>query len=225
MKRSLSRTLYLIGLGIIIVALILLGVSLIGSTASADGSSGSIGNPVLFSIALFLMFAAAIPALVAWIGALVKMAQLSRWGWFVCLFFFSGISMLIYIFAGPETPAVPQGVAYVQQPYAQPQYPQQPYGQPQYPQQPYAQPQYPQQPQQPYAQPQYPQQPYGQQQSYDQPQQPYGQYPEQPPPSPWLMLTKRITWSLRRINCQQERNEYIHLYSFLRAVTSEAFPT
>ena len=186
MKRSLSRTLYLIGLGIVIVASILLGVSLIGSTASADGSSGSIGNPVLFSIALFLMFAAAIPALVAWIGALVKMAQLSRWGWFVCLFFFSGISMLIYIFAGPETPAVPQGGAYVQQPYGQPQYPQQPqqpYGQPQYPQQPYGQPQYPQQP---YGQPQYPQQPqqpYGQQQSYDQPQQPYGQYPEQPPPS------------------------------------------
>ena len=172
MKRSLSRLLYLIGLGIVIVAGILLGVSLIGSTASADGSSGSIGNPVLFSIALFLMFAAAIPALVAWIGALVKMAQLSRWGWFVCLFFFSGITMLIYIFAGPETPATSQGVGvtYVQQPY---------------PQQPYGQPQYPQQSQQPYGQPQYPQQsqqPYGQQ-SYDQPQQPYGQYPEQPPPN------------------------------------------
>ncbi len=174
MKRSLSRTLYLIALGIGIVATILLFVSLIGSTPTTDTSQGSIGNPVLFGISLFLLFASAIPALVAWIGALVKMAQLSRWGWFVCLFFFSGITMLIYIFAGPETPAVPQGAAYVQ-----PQYPQQqPYGQPQYappPQQPYGQ--YPQQPQQPYGQQQYPQQ------SYDQPQQPYGQYPEQPPPS------------------------------------------
>ena len=181
MKRSLSRTLYLIALGISIVGIILLFVSLIGSTPTTDTSSGSIGNPVLFGIALFLMFASAIPALIAWIGALVKMAQLSRWGWFVCLFFFSGIAMLIYIFAGPETPAVPQGagVPYVQQPYGQPQYPQQPqqlYGQQQYPQQPYGQPQYPQQPQQLYGQ-QY------QQQSYDQPQQSYGQYPEQPPPN------------------------------------------
>ena len=158
MKRSLSRTLYLIALGISIVGIILLFVSLIGSTPTTDTSSGSIGNPVLFGIALFLMFASAIPALVAWIGALVKMAQLSRWGWFVCLFFFSGIAMLIYIFAGPETPAVPQGAGlpYVQQSYGQPQYPQQP--------------------QQLYGQ-QY------QQQSYDQPQQSYGQYPEQLPPN------------------------------------------
>ena len=179
MKRSLSRTLYLIGLVMIIVASILLGVSLIGSTASTAESSGSIGNPVLFGISLFLMFVAAIPLIVAWI---VKMAQLSRWGWFVCLFFFSGITMLVYIFAGPETPAVPQGAGapYVQQPFGQPQYPPQP-------QQPYGQPQYPPQPQQPYGQPQYPPQSYGQQQfqqqAYDQPQQPYRQYPEQPPPS------------------------------------------
>ncbi len=178
MKRSLSRLLYLIGLGITIVAGILLGVSLIGSTTSTDAygaSTGSIGNPVLFGIALFLMFAAAIPLLIAWIGALVKMAQLSRWGWFVCLFFFSGITMLIYIFAGPETPAVSQVVV---APYGQPYppQPQQPYGQQQYPeQQPYGQ--YPQQ--QPYGQQQYPQ--YPQQQAYDQPQQSYGQYPEQPP--------------------------------------------
>ena len=167
MSRSLSRTLYLIGLGITVLGLILLGVSLIGSTASTETSSGSIGNPVLFSISVFLMLAASIPLLVAWIGALVKLAQLSRWGWFVCMFFFSGITMLIYIFAGPDTPATPQGIGapYVQQPY-----PQQPYSQPQYPQQqPY--------PQQSYGQPQYGQQ------SYQQPQQSYGQYPEQPPPN------------------------------------------
>jgi len=169
MKRSLSRTLYLIGLGILIVAFILLGVSLVGSTASTATSQGSIGNPVLFFISIVLFFVAAVPMVVAWIGALVKMAQLSRWAWFVCLFFFSGIGMLVYIFAGPETPAVSQGVGvpYVQQPYPPPQ-------------QPYGQPQYPPPPQQPYGQPQ---QPYSQQQSYDQPQQPYGQYPEQPPPN------------------------------------------
>ena len=153
MKRSLSRTLYLIALGIAVVGTILLFVSLIGSTPSTATSQGSIGNPVLFGISLFLICASAIPGAIAWIGALVKMAQLSRWGWFVCLIFFSGITMLIYIFAGPETPAVPQVAGA-------------PYGQPQYPQS-----------QQPYGQPQY------QQPSYDQPQQTYGQYPEQPPPN------------------------------------------
>jgi len=175
MKRSLSRTLYLIALGIAVVGTILLFVSLVGSTPSTATSQGSIGNPVLFGISLFLMFASAIPAVVAWIGALVKMAQLSRWGWFVCLIFFSGITMLIYIFAGPETPAASQvaGAPYGQ-PY--PLQPQQPYGQPQQPQQPYGQPPYPQS-QQPDGQPQY------QQPSYDQPQQSYGQYPEQPPPN------------------------------------------
>ena len=178
MSKSLSRTLYLIGLGLTIVATILLLVSIfVGNTfqTGPDGTTtGSIGNPVLFGISIFLMIVAAIPLLVSWIGALVKMAQLSRWGWFICLFFFNGITMLVYIFAGPETSAVPQVVG---APYGQPYpvQPQQPYGQPQYPQQPYGQPQY-QQPQQPYGQPQYPQQ-----QAYDQPQQQYGQYPEQPP--------------------------------------------
>ncbi len=157
MRKSLSRNLYLIGLGVVILGVILLSVSVIGSTQN------SIGNPVLFGISLFVIIAAAITMVVAWIGALVKLAQLSRWGWFVCMFFFSGITMLVYIFAGPETPAVQQGVPGA--PYMQQPYPQQPYGQPQYP------------PQQPYPQ----QQQYGPQ-SYEQPQQSYGQYPEQLPP-------------------------------------------
>ena len=178
MSKSLSRTLYLIGLGLVIIATILLLVSIfVGNTfqTGPDGNTtGSIGNPVLFGTSIILMIVAAIPLLISWIGALVKMAQLSRWGWFICLFFFHGISMLVYIFAGPETPAVPQVVG---APYGQPYpvQPQQPYGQPQYPPQPYGQPQY-QQPQQPYGQPQYPQQ-----QAYEQPQQSYGHYPEQPP--------------------------------------------
>ena len=169
MSRALSRNLYLIGIGVMIVGFILLGVSFIGSTPSTETSSGSIGNPALFGISLFLVFAASIPMIVAWIVALVKLAQLSRWGWFVCMFFFSGITMLIYIFAGPDTPATPQGVQGV--PYVQQPYPQQPYGQ--------GQQQYPQSSQ-------YPQQQYGQQyqqQSYEQPQQSYGQYPDQPPPN------------------------------------------
>jgi hypothetical protein len=146
MRKSLSRNLYLIGLGIAILATILLFAGLAGSQTSIDPSTGystvtSVGNPVLLGISIFLYVIGGIINLIAWVGALVKTAQLGRWGWFICLLLFSGITMLIYIFAGPETPAVSQAAvgAYPQQGYPQPGYPQQGYPQPGYPQQGYPQ--------------------------------------------------------------------------------------
>lgn len=178
MEKSLTRTLYLIGAGLLIVSMVLLGVSFIGGTTSADGSA-TIGNPALFGVATFMMFVSGVPMLIAWIGALVKMAQLQRWGWFICLLLLSGITLLVYIFAGPETPA-PSALA-VQGGMTPPQYP--PYQQ--YPQQP----QYPQYPQQPNQYPgQYPnvnQPPYGAPQQ-GQDQYPYTSYPRNDaPPSPY----------------------------------------
>jgi hypothetical protein len=38
---------------------------------------------------------------VAWIGALIRTAQSGRWGWFVLLLLFSGVSLLIYLLWGP----------------------------------------------------------------------------------------------------------------------------
>jgi hypothetical protein len=174
-SRSLSRNLYLIGLGIIIVATILIFAGLAGSQTTTDASGythvTSVGNPALLGISIFLFVIAGLIDLVAWVGALVKTAQLGRWGWFICLLLFSGITMLIYIFAGPQTPAYTQVQAGYppQQGYPpQPGYPpQQGYSQqggyPQqgYPQQGgYPQPGYP--PQQGYPQSGYPQ--YGNQQ-------------------------------------------------------------
>ena len=152
MSRSLSRNLYLIGLGIVIVATILIFAALAGSQTTTDASGytrvTSVGNPILLGLSIFLFVIAGIIDLVAWVGALVKTAQLGRWGWFICLLLFSGITMLIYIFAGPQTPA------YVQVPaggYPPAGYP----PQPGYPQQGgYSQPGYP--PQQGYPQSGYP---------------------------------------------------------------------
>jgi hypothetical protein len=44
---------------------------------------------------------------IAWIGALIKTAQLGQWLWFVLVLLLSGtvIMMLVYIFAGPTKPA------------------------------------------------------------------------------------------------------------------------
>src|SRR5438270_3766207 len=140
MSRSLSRNLYLIGLGIAILATILLFAGLAGSQTSVDSSGythvTSVGNPALLGISIFLYIIGGIINLIAWVGALVKTAQLGRWGWFICLLLFSGITMLIYIFAGPQTPAVPQAAAgtYPQQGYPQQGYPQQGYPQQGYPQ-------------------------------------------------------------------------------------------
>ena len=80
MERKTSRNLYLIGLLLVIIASVLLAV----------GGIGAVGG---------------ILAIVAWIGALVKTARLSQWLWFILLIVFSGITMLVYIFAGPTKPA------------------------------------------------------------------------------------------------------------------------
>ena len=111
MRKSLSRMLYLIGLVVVIVGGILEGVSLAGM--HMDQTTGAItgANSGLLIVAGLLLAVGGILAFVAWIGALVKTTQLGRWGWFVCLIIFSGITMLIYIFAGPETRPVQKQIA------------------------------------------------------------------------------------------------------------------
>jgi hypothetical protein len=123
MKKSTSRSLYLIGLVAIIVATVLFALGAAHSTVdSATGAVTSVGNPGLVTAGVGVYIVGSILLLIAWIGALVKTAQLGRWGWFVCLLLLSGLTMLIYIFGGPTTPA--------SSPQAQYSYPQNP----QYPQ-------------------------------------------------------------------------------------------
>jgi hypothetical protein len=139
MSKKLSRNLYLIGLGVIIVAVILMIAGLAGSTTAINPDTGqtqitSVGNPALFGISIFLFVVGGILDFIAYVGALIKMASLGRWGWFVCLLLISGITMLVYIFAGPETrpdmQVAPMGYApqgYPQQGYAPQGYQQQGY--------------------------------------------------------------------------------------------------
>ncbi len=107
MKKSLVRLLYLLGLVVEIIGGVLLGMGLAGSQTVTNGyttTATSLGNPTLFTIGTILLVIGGIVILVALVGALIRMAQLGRWGWFVCLIVFSGITLLIYVFAGPETP-------------------------------------------------------------------------------------------------------------------------
>ena len=56
-------------------------------------------------IVILLLIVGGIFSLIAWIGALIKTAKLGQWLWFILLIVFSGITMLVYIFAGPTKPA------------------------------------------------------------------------------------------------------------------------
>jgi hypothetical protein len=113
MSKVHSRILYLVGLGICLLATILLIFGLLGSTFSTTylengvvvREATSFGNPVLFWLAIGMYVVGGITAFVGYIGALIKMAQLEQWLWFILLLVFSGVTMLVYIFVGPETRA------------------------------------------------------------------------------------------------------------------------
>ncbi len=128
----------LVGAGLIIGGLVGSTYTTTTYGSSTNVQLTSIANPALFAVGIIIASLSAIPFLIAWIGALINLARLQQWVWFVLMLIFSWITLLIYLFAGPTTrPGVPQ---YAQ--YMPPQgYPQPPQG---YPQQP---PNYPQPPQ------------------------------------------------------------------------------
>jgi len=110
MERKTSRNLYLIGLVLEIVGIILftIGTGAAIATANSDGTVSAAGGTsfsILSLISILLLVVGGILAFVAWIGALVKTARLGQWLWFILLIVFSGITLLVYIFAGPTQPA------------------------------------------------------------------------------------------------------------------------
>ncbi len=106
MSKSLSRLMYLFGILLAIIGVLLLARGFANSRVLPNGSlhPSRIGSAVA---GVILCSLACVLALAAWFGALVKTARLHRWGWFVCLLIFSGISLLLYIFFGPTTPSYP----------------------------------------------------------------------------------------------------------------------
>jgi len=107
MSKSLCRLLYLAGLLFAIIGGLLIAHGFAGSRVLPNGSlhpahiTSAIAGIILSSLA-------GVMGLAAWIGALFKTARLHRWGWFICLLIFSGITLLLYIFVGPTTPTYPR---------------------------------------------------------------------------------------------------------------------
>ncbi len=109
MSKSLSRLLFLLGLLSLALATVLLMISLPGGVTSQSGNTLQYapGNLTLFVGSLVFFFVGFALDIVAWLGALVRTAQLRRWGWFGFLLVFSVLPMLLYIFVGPTTPVYP----------------------------------------------------------------------------------------------------------------------
>jgi asparagine N-glycosylation enzyme membrane subunit Stt3 len=112
MRKAVSRNLYLLALVLIVGAAVLAALGMQGMTLSTLQNApstlstlSSMNNPGLVLAGLAAVIVAGLLVLISWIGALVRTAQLGRWGWFVCLIVLSGITLLIYVFAGPTTPA------------------------------------------------------------------------------------------------------------------------
>ncbi|HEY0756532.1 MAG TPA: hypothetical protein VGD98_21445 [Ktedonobacteraceae bacterium] len=120
----LSIVLGLVGAGLIIAGL---AHSTYTTTSTGYGTNvqlQSIGNPALFITGVVLASLAGIPHLIAWIGALINLALLKRWTWFVLTLLFSSIGLLVYVIAGPTTPRMaPQYAPPSDYPSQPPQYP------------------------------------------------------------------------------------------------------
>lgn len=105
MSKSLSRTLYLLGILLWIIGGILLAYGLAGTKVLPGGAITPRVQPSWTTAGGIVFFIGCVLSLAAWMGALARMAQFHRWIWFVCLVIFPGLGLLCYIFFAPKTPS------------------------------------------------------------------------------------------------------------------------
>lgn len=108
MNKKLIRGFYLVGLALGLVAAPLIVFSFMGSTFSQQIVAGhstlvQIGHLPLFILGVVIAVLASALIVIAWLGALYRVAQLQRWGWFIGLLVFAGVGLLAYVIADPET--------------------------------------------------------------------------------------------------------------------------
>jgi hypothetical protein len=106
MRRSLVRIFYLSGLAVAAVGVVLVLFSLANgvttTTNAYGGTTTTPNNTALFVVGIVIICLGSLAVTVAWIGALIRTAQLSEWTWFVLLLVFQGITLLVYVIAGPD---------------------------------------------------------------------------------------------------------------------------
>jgi len=106
MRRSLVRVFYLSGLAVAAVGVVILLLSLAnGVTTTTNAYGGTTSTPnnlALFVVGIVIICLGSLAVTVAWIGALIRTAQLGEWTWFVLLLVLQGITLLVYVITGPD---------------------------------------------------------------------------------------------------------------------------
>jgi hypothetical protein len=106
-----KRTVLYLALGsivLIILGVIFAVVAAGGTITSADGALSASATTGVFGIlALACYGIGVILALVAWIGGLIKTAQIGAWVWFVIVLILGSLGALIWAIAGPEARTAP----------------------------------------------------------------------------------------------------------------------
>jgi hypothetical protein len=104
----------LVGVGMIVGGLVGSSYTTTNTAYSTSAQVTSFGNLPLFIVGVIILSLSAIPYLIAWIGALINLARLQEWVWFVLMLIFQWITLLVYLIAGPTRRAdVPQYSQYV----------------------------------------------------------------------------------------------------------------
>lgn len=96
-----SIVLFILG---IVLSVLAVGGATTDATGAVTGASASAGVFALVALGSYII--GGILALIGWIGALIKTAQIGRWGWFVAVLLLSGLGALIYGIVGPDQPQV-----------------------------------------------------------------------------------------------------------------------
>ena len=108
MRRSLVRIFYLSGLAVAVVGVVILLLSLANGVTTTTNAYGvtttTPNNTALFVVGIVIISLGSLAVTVAWIGALIRTAQLGEWTWFVLLLVLQGITLLVYVIAGPDQP-------------------------------------------------------------------------------------------------------------------------
>lgn len=105
MRKKTIAWLFIPGIILSIVGVALYLPGLMSAAQAAQTNPGSVPQMGAgFAIGLIVLFIGSILNFISWIGTLVAMAKLGRWGWFVCAILFSGITEIIYLIAGPGLP-------------------------------------------------------------------------------------------------------------------------
>lgn len=106
MRRSLVRIFYLSGLGVAVVGVVILLLSLANGVKTTTnvygGTTTTPNNTALFVVGIVIICLGSLAITVAWIGALIRTAQLGEWTWFVLLLVLQGITLLVYVITGPD---------------------------------------------------------------------------------------------------------------------------